>query len=100
MTKCYSVAVGAIGIDPEYFLDKMSFKAISLVWEGYYKSERESWERTRITAYYTAAPYFKEEQTMVQFMPFDWDSESKETEPDKVSGRARFDEITTELNLN
>lgn len=86
----------------------MSLEAVGLAWEGYHKSRRESWEQTRIMTYYMAAPYFKEEQTMKQFMPLDWDSESKETKPeseskkaeDKVSGRERFDKITIELNLN
>ena len=80
----------------------MSLEAVGLAWEGYSKSRRESWEQTRIMAYYMAHPYFKQEKTMKQFMPLDWDSESKETKvtDDKASSRERFDEITIKLNLN
>ena len=77
----------------------MSMEAIGLAWEAFSKSRRESWEQTRIMAYYMAAPYFKHEQTMKQFMPLDWDSETKVID-DKASSRERFDEITIELNLN
>ncbi len=80
----------------------MSLEAVGLAWEAFSKSRRESWEQTRIMAYYMAAPYFKEDQTMKQFMPLDWDSETKETKvtDKKSSSRERFDEITIKLNLN
>lgn len=77
----------------------MSLEAVGLAWEGYSKSRRESWEQTRIMTYYMAAPYFKEKQTMKQFMPLDWDSETKVTD-ERASSRERFDEITIKLNLN
>lgn len=77
----------------------MSLEAVGLAWEGYSKSRRESWEQTRIMAYYMAAPYFKHEQTVKQFMPLDWDPEIKVTDK-KASNRKRFDDITIKLNLN
>ncbi|GAH03967.1 unnamed protein product, partial [marine sediment metagenome] len=106
LKRVYGVAVGVMGIDPGYFLDEVSFEAIGLAWEAYQKSCRESWEQTRIIAFNVASPYLEGKPSKQEFMPLEWDSESKEIEPGKESeskkaeGKERFDEITTELNLN
>jgi len=79
----------------------MSLEAVGLAWEGYSKSMRESWEQTRIMTYYLAAPYFKEEQTMKQFMPLDWDGEKQPEKKDtKQPDKERFNELIIILNLN
>jgi len=39
------------------------------------RQERDEWERTRIMAYYTAAPHLKKQMTMTRFFPLPWDNE-------------------------
>lgn len=80
----------------------MSMTALGLAWEGHERESRDKWEQTRIIAYNSALPYLKDDPTMEQFMPLEWDSEVKETKQsdDKVSGRERFNELTSILNLN
>lgn len=75
----YKIAVGTLGLQPEYFLNTMSLAAFQLASEGYYDRRREDWEQTRVICYNSVSPYMKKAVPLTKFMPFDWDK--KEAEP-------------------
>ncbi len=79
----------------------MSFEALGLAWMEYHKSLRDSWEQTRIIAFYTAAPHLKEDPTMKQFMPLGWDTE-EDNKPatDSKADEQRFNYLIQKLNLH
>lgn len=76
MDDFYKLAVGVLGISPEYFLDKMSNKAFYLAWEGYNERQKDLWEQTRMISYYSAAPHLKNPKRMDQLIPLGWDKKS------------------------
>ena len=55
----------------------MSDKALSLAIEGKIEKDRESWEQTRIIAYYAIAPHLGTNKSMTSVLPFEWDKKVK-----------------------
>lgn len=85
----YKMCVGAIGIDPAYFLDDMSMRAVDLAYSGHDKGRQDSWEQTRLISFYTARPHMQGNPAMRSFMPLQWDIKTNQTK----STRKRFQEL-------
>lgn len=81
------------------------FEAIAGAWGGARQSEeRAAWERTRLIAYMTAAPYLSRKMTPRQLFPLPWDAEVKKTDKAEVERlspeqqRRRFEELSRRLS--
>lgn len=83
-----------MGVDPVYFLDDMSIRAIELAYQGHDRLRQDSWEQTREIAFYTARPYLKGNPSMRSFMPLQWD---KKEDNKKKSTKERFQRLEAKL---
>ena len=83
MSDLYKVAVGALGISPDYFLDTMSDRGYYLALEGYNERIKREWEQTRIIAYYSIAPHLKQKKSVHSILPFEWDNDKPKKAPTK-----------------
>lgn len=75
-----------MGIDPEYFLDKMSLEGFALALEGYNEKLKITWEQTRLVSYWSVVGYLKNKSLKVfkrnQFK-LTWDPIEKPEKPKK-----------------
>ncbi|MGM9870465.1 MAG: hypothetical protein ACI31E_01560 [Muribaculaceae bacterium] len=76
------------------------FQAMAETWnETRQSEERAAWERARLIAYMTAAPYLSRKMTPRQIFPLPWDAEAKKTDKSEVEHltpgqqRKRFEEL-------
>jgi hypothetical protein len=68
-----------IGIDPFYFLDRMSMDEIKAIMKAKNESDRNLWEQTRLICFYNVVAMngtrtFKQPSDL---FPFAWDEENK-----------------------
>jgi hypothetical protein len=79
-----------MGVSPNYFLDEMSFFEADMLLMQYYKQYKNTWEQTRLIAYYCAAPFTKIK--LKDVIPFSWDSEDKHEEipPEELEQRKQY----------
>lgn len=87
--RAYQIAVGKLGIDPDYFLHKMTARALNemlIGWNEKYEDEHYRW---RVLTYYTAKPHFK----IGDFENFYNISKAKKMKVEK-STKSRFEFIT------
>lgn len=79
----YARVVGEGGVDPGYFLDKMSFVEVSCFLDGLNRRNRESWEQTRIVSYIIAQANSTKKLEQSDILCFPWDE--KEDVADKCT---------------
>lgn len=75
----YARVVGEGGVDPGYFLDKMSFIEVRLFLDGLNKRNRDAWEQTRILAYIIAQVNSTKQLDISNVLPLPWDNDKIET---------------------
>lgn len=92
---CYKIAVGVLGIDPEYFLNDMTEDAYVLAFQGWDEQKQDQWEQTRQVAYSASRPYLKGQPTAQQFLPLKWDKKQK---AGRRSTRERFDQLKSRFD--
>lgn len=71
--------VGQGGMDPEYFLNKMSIQEAESFLEGLQNSKRDGWEQSRLIAYMVARVNTTSDIELTDIIRFSWD-EKKEKE--------------------
>ncbi|MCD8135709.1 MAG: hypothetical protein LUH01_07080 [Parabacteroides gordonii] len=69
----YRICVGRYGMDPVYFLDRVSQEEVYDYLEGAAMRERDAWERTRISSYIVARTAGCDAETAEEFLPLPWD---------------------------
>ena len=99
MITCYKIAVGVMGIDPEYFLHKMSMEGFSTALEGYNDNTRVLWTKLRIQCYWAVVADLENKDFKnfcISSMPFEWEDKEavrKPTEQDTEKYVAILNEI-------
>ena len=87
--------MGALGIDPTYFLDDMSQEGFALAYQGWDESKRDSWEQARLIAYWSGIDKIKGSPSIEKFLPLQWDKQRKQSAP--KSTKKRFQELDKKL---
>jgi hypothetical protein len=74
-----------MGIQPQYFLDEMTWFELDAVLQQYYNQYKNQWEQTRLVAYYCAAPFAK--LSMTDIIRFAWDKKESDIKPEELQQR-------------
>lgn len=77
MLELFGVAVGSMGLNPDYVLDEMDFEDFNAIYAAYDNEAKMEWERSRLVAYYSAAPHIKDFGTIEKAIPFGWEKGKK-----------------------
>lgn len=92
--RAYQIAVGKLGVDPGYFLHKMSFLQFNNLLIGYYEKYEEEHNKYRKLLYYLAKPNFKV-GPFEEFEKLEQVSKAKK----QKSTKERFDFVVELFNL-
>lgn len=98
MSELYPYAL-AVGIAPEYFLDRMEWWEIEAMQEAYYLRSRESWYQAR-TISLVAAQSAGCKVKADEFMRFPWEDEAEPEEAVNVDEFRQLREMVNEHNKN
>jgi len=75
----YKNVVGKGKIPPTYFLDEMSTKEVTALYESQYEEFKNGWEQTRYISFIMAAQGGKIKKP-TDLLKFAWDNETKKEE--------------------
>lgn len=73
----YSLIVGKMGIESNYFLDEMSEIEMAAIIDAFTDEYKDSWEKTRWLGWVTAATMVGT-KSPTDLLKFKWDEEEKE----------------------
>lgn len=90
-----------LGIEPDYFLDKMSFDEVIALLKAAEREKKESWEKVRQICFHSIAPYSKKLNSAMDVFPLPWDKKNKPkilTAEEKESKKRIAQKIIKKIN--
>ena len=97
----YSILVLECGIAPDYVMDRMEFYEIETLLENKWRKDKESWERTRMEAYFTAQSQSTKEIDPKKLIPLPWDRiriAEEDTPEERDAVRREMKEMEEKMN--
>jgi len=85
--------VGNCGIQPEYFLDEITYSECNSLLDAYNERYKDTWEQTRYISFVFAAAQNEKIKKPTDVLKFEWDKEEEQVKMTLEERRRREEEM-------
>lgn len=96
----FGVITSNSSVTPNYFYDELSLIEANEIYKNIQKEEKKKYEHTRLLAYHSVLPYFKNETSIEKFMKLDNDEISEEISTKNLKKQKEdYENLVDKLNF-